>query len=65
MLICSGPNTVKRWKSENTIMLHIDNFWNTTQPGWLHNYVVDDAAGDQKVGGKDEGEDGPGGGSLK
>ena len=46
-------------------MLHVDNFWNTTQPGWLNNYVVDDAAGDQKVGGEDEGEDGPGGGGLK
>ena len=46
-------------------MLHADHFWNTTQPGWLNNYVVDDAARDQKVGGEDEGEDGPGGGSLK
>merc|ERR1719204_1313837 len=33
--------------------------------GWLNNYVVDDAARDQKVGGEDEGEDGPGGGSMK
>jgi len=33
--------------------------------GWLHNYIVDDAARDQKVGGEDEGEDGPGGGGLK
>ena len=42
-------------------VLHI---WKTTQPGWLNNHVVDDAARDQKVGGEDKGEDGPGGGSL-
>merc|ERR1719445_1384673 len=33
--------------------------------GGLNNYIVDDAARDQEVGGEDEGEDSPGGGGMK
>ena len=59
------PTLSREKKSQNTIVLLVDHFRDTTQPGWLNNYVVDDAARDQEVGGEDEGEDGPGRGSLK